>query len=40
MKNLDDIVENGHFCFVPFEWNMLQWVDEKMKSSLFVFLQF
>ena len=23
MKNLDDVIENGHFRFVPFEQNML-----------------
>ena len=29
LKSLEEIVENGHFHFLPFERNKLQWVDEK-----------
>ena len=29
LKNLEEFVENGHFHFLPFERNKLQWVNEK-----------
>ena len=29
LKKIEEVVENGHFHFLPFERNKLQWVDEK-----------
>ena len=37
LKSLEEIVKNGHFHFLPFERNKLQWVDEKKGSHLYLF---
>ena len=39
INNLENIIENGQFCVVPFQRDRLQWIDERneMISISFIF---